>query len=293
MGAMAPRAEHLAVHIEALTQHGPRHPKNPRAVQEALSYITSSLEDYGYELSIHRYGDQPHQVNVTVQCGELSADTGVVDVGVHWDTVPDSPGADDNASGVASLLEIAKELTQISPSQPVRLCFFGEEEVGGFPGSTAHIEASLGRGEQIDAAIVLEMIAYRSFEARSQQLPEPATMALRAMGTAIPHIGDFIAVIGDSSAEPWVTSLVTAAETSAPSLKTFPLVAPAGFIQDAGRSDHAVYWQRGIPGVMLSDTANFRNPHYHKRTDTLDTLDLEFAADVTEMLLQALVSHAE
>lgn len=280
-------AARLGEHMAALTQEGPRHPENPAGIAATLDYLNATLSGFGYQVQQHRYGEHDHQINLTV---ELGADHrgGTLDLGAHWDSVSGSPGADDNASGVAGLVEIARELAAEPPSQAVRLCFFAEEEVGGLPGSTAHVEASLRRGEQIEAAIVLEMIGYRDSRPGSQRLPEKTAGLLQSVGVSVPEVADFIAVVGDNAASVLVESLVEAAGQQEPQLPAFPLVVPAGALGDAARSDHAAYWKSGIPGVMVTDTANFRNPHYHQPSDTVETISLEFAAEVVEMVLTAL-----
>ncbi|GFZ93979.1 M20/M25/M40 family metallo-hydrolase [Nesterenkonia alkaliphila] len=277
----------LAQHTAALTAHGPRHPVNPASVSAAQEYITTTLEGFGYDVARHQYGSAAHQTNYTVQTnytGHLAGtDQPVLDIGAHWDSVPDSPGADDNASGVAGLLEIARHLAQHPPHHPVRLCFFAEEEAAGLPGSTAHLAASLDRGEQILSGISLEMIAYTG---ETQQLPPQAEQALKAGGFQVPQTGDFLGIVADETAADWVQALLEAAE--AQGLPAVPLVASAEAIGNASRSDHAAYWRQGIPGIMITDTANFRNPHYHQATDTLETLDLLFAAQVVGTITELL-----
>lgn len=280
------RAARLGAHIGALTEAGPRHPENPPGIAAALDYLTSTLACYGYQAHQHHYGEQDHQVNVIAELG-TGQGSGILDLGAHWDTVAGSPGADDNASGAAGLLEIAREFSTEPPVQPVRLCFFAEEEAGGLPGSTAHVEASLQRGEEVAAAMVLEMIGYRDLRFGSQQLPQQAAQLLESAGATVPDRGDFIAMVGDTAAGELVLALRDAAERLEPELPALPLVVPAGALGDAARSDHATYWRAGIPGIMITDTANFRNPHYHRPTDTPETLDLDFAAQAAEMVIAA------
>lgn len=279
-------ATRLEAHIAALTSAGPRHEHNSAGVSAARQHLTSTLRQLGLQVAEQRYGDQPHQVNFIAELPAEST-TGFLDLGAHWDTVSTSPGADDNASGVAGLLEIGRELTQQQAPHPVRLCFFGEEEGRNFPGSTAHLRASIDRGDRIQAAMVLEMIGYRDTAAGSQQFPAPQDPG----DTPAPDVGDFIALIGDTSAGEWVQALAAAAGSLNQPVPVEPLVAPVGTVRDVGRSDHAVYWAQGLPGVMITDTANFRNPHYHQPTDTLETLDLEFAAQVVRMVSAAIISR--
>ncbi|WP_120004880.1 M20/M25/M40 family metallo-hydrolase [Nesterenkonia muleiensis] len=280
------RAARLGAHIGALTEAGPRDPDNPPGIAAALDYLTSTLASYGYQAYQHHYGEQDHQVNVIVEPG-ADQGGGTLDLGAHWDTVAGSPGADDNASGVAGLLEIAREFAADPPARPVRLCFFAEEEAGGLPGSTTHVEAFVQRGEKVAAAMVLEMIGYCDRRPGSQQLPQQAAQLLESAGVAAPDRGDFIALVGDTAAGELVLALRDAAEQLEPELPTMPLVVPAGALGDGARSDHAAYWRAGIPGLMITDTANFRNPHYHRPTDTPGTLDLDFAAQVTTMVIAA------
>lgn len=280
-------AARLGEHIAALTSAGSRHPENPRGIETALEHIRSTLAGFGYQVHEQRYGAQSHQINLTVDAGP-HRDAGILDLGAHWDTVAGSPGADDNASGVAGLLEIARALAASPPARAVRLCFFAEEEIGGLPGSTAHVEAATQRAETIDAAIVLEMIGCRDLRPGSQQLPEKAAGLLQSVGSDVPQRGDFIALVGDTAAGHLVQRLQQAAAGQEPALPALPLVVPIGALGDAARSDHAAYWQAGIPGVMVTDTANFRNQHYHQSTDTPERIDLDFAAEVTGMVLTSL-----
>lgn len=282
-------AARIGQHIAALTNAGSRHAENPSGVEAALEYLSSTLASLGYQVHEQHYGDESHQINLTVETGTHHG-AGILDLGAHWDTVAGSPGADDNASGVAALLEMAREFAVSPPARTVRLCFFAEEEVGGLPGSTAHVAASQRRGETITASIVLEMIGYRNHSTGSQELPEKAAGLLRSVGVEVPSSGDFIALIGDLAASELVLHLQESAQQQEPELSALPLVVPIGALGDAARSDHAAYWQADIPGIMVTDTANFRNPHYHQPTDMPETIDVDFAAEVTRMVLTSVRS---
>lgn len=282
-------AARIGKHIAALTSAGSRHSENPSGVQEVLEYLRRMLEGFGYQVHEQHYGAETHQINLTVLTG-TDHSMGILDLGAHWDTVAGSPGADDNASGVAGLLEIAREFAVSPPTRAVRLCFFAEEEVGGLPGSTAHVAASQQQGETITAAIVLEMIGYRDHSTGSQELPEKAAGLLQSIGVEVPTRGNFIAMIGDLAASDIVLQLQESARQQDPELSALPLVVPIGALGDAARSDHAAYWKAGIPGIMVTDTANFRNPHYHQPTDLPETIDLDFAAQVIHMVLTAVRS---
>lgn len=284
--------QRLGQHIEALVSAGPRHAENPDGVSTALDYITSTLEGFGYSVEQEHYGDLPHETNLMVSIDPESQGK-ILEVGAHWDTVANSPGADDNASGVAGLLEIARALAGVRLSRPVRLCFFAEEETMGCRGSGAHVDRVVEHREPVEGAIILEMIGYRESQPGSQRWPDtvPAAEALALLpetirSTLTLDTGEFIAAVGDDSAGEYVSALATPTG-STPALPVLPLLVPAQSTGNVSRSDHARYWAAGLAGVMVTDTAEFRNPHYHQPTDTPETLDLAFAAEVTQTVIRA------
>lgn len=279
----------LLRHIEALTRSGSRHRTNPAGVTAALSYITETLESYGYQVVRVEYGAQPQNVNLIADIQAPTGQAPLVELGAHWDSVAGSPGADDNASGVAGLLEIAHELVGDASQRGVRFCFFGDEEDSDqFPqgrgGSREHVR-QLGEGTiDVEGAIVLEMIGYTDYRPGSQQFPSSSTDGEQDLDEDLPGI--FIAAVGNNTSRDYIDALVTAAETLEPTLPVVPVVAADGD-GDLARSDHSSYWDAGRKGVMLTDTANFRNPNYHTSADTVETLDLVFAAKVTRTVIGA------
>lgn len=288
-------AARLGGYISALSSIGPRHAGLPSSVTATRAFLTASMEKLGYHVEHQQYGPSPHQVNLIAEVGsDHPRSTPILEIGAHWDTVPDSPGADDNASGVAGLLAIAQALAADPPPKArrrIRLCLFAEEEVPGCPGSTAHLARANERGDLIDGAIVLEMIGYRDAAPGSQRFPETlASLAASAgavpAGGHLPDRGDFLAAVGDVGAEEYLTALTTAARGLG--LPILPLAVPSGASGDAARSDHASYWAAGRPGVMITDTANFRNPHYHQPSDLPQTLDLDFATLTTRAVMGAI-----
>jgi aminopeptidase YwaD len=269
-------------HVEALTALGPRDPGRGSAVAGALRYITDQLKGFGYAVSVERYGGDLHEVNLLAEVPGADSAAPVLEVGAHWDSVPGSPGADDNASGVAGVLEVARVLSSPAeqPRAGVRFCFFGGEE-DGFLGSTAHVERA---GDAIAGAIILEMIGYRSPQPGSQRVPENLAGLIEA-----PPAGDFIAVVADPASTPYAAAF---AEVAAPELAVFTLTVPGGYFADLYRSDHVPYWGAGLRALQLTDTAEYRNPHYHQPSDLLDTLDLEFAAAVAQAVAATAVQLA-
>jgi Zn-dependent M28 family amino/carboxypeptidase len=283
------RKNNLAGHVKELTSQGPRHVSNSEGVAKALAYLKKTLSEYDFQVHEEKYGKQAHDVNLWCELpgtGKQAA----LEIGAHWDTVKDSPGADDNASGVAGVLEIARVLKadakQASKlARTVRFCFFGGEEDTPdlCTGSRHHVTALQAAP---DGAIVLEMIAYRSTGENSQTLPG----ALTKMKPSLKKLtkGDFIAAVGIDDANAYLEALANAGSTYQLPVVAVPLPSGGDYAKsDFARSDHFPYWQNGWRGVMVTDTADFRNPNYHKKTDTDKTLDFDFATQVTATVLDA------
>lgn len=196
----------------------------------------------------------------------------VVVVGAHFDAVPAAPGADDNATGVAALLELARVLKDEARERAVRLCFFNLEEQGMVGSSIyAHdIAPRLREGkEKIVLMLSLDMLGYYSTEQGSQK-----TFIPEATGFKSPKEGDFIAVVTTLRHRPACQDFVKRMRLAEPEAKVVSVdFLPA--LADLLRSDHAPFLGMGIPAMLVTDTADYRNPHYHKPSDTVDTLDPE------------------
>lgn len=277
----------LRRHVERLTAYGPRHRTNPTAVTVALRYLTECLASYGHQVVVERYGPDAHEVNLLTGVTG-GGDLPIVEIGAHWDSVPESPGADDNASGVAGALELARVFAGPAAPRPLRFCFFGgeEDQPVGCTGSRAHVARLDAAGDRVDGAIVLEMIAYRDHRPGTQRFPADAAAA----GVDLARFGraTFIAVVGNERAAGYLAAIEAAGRTQTPALPVLPVVLPADHTANGMRSDHYPYWLSGRSGVMVTDTAEFRNAHYHRPTDTVDTLDVDFAEQVTRTLADAL-----
>jgi hypothetical protein len=202
-------------------------------------------------------------------------------LGAHYDSVPGTPGADDNASAVAVMLAAAGA---IGPHEEVCYVAFNGEECG-FVGSRALVE-SLGphRPEQVH---VLEMVGFTSTAPDSQKNPIPMI--------ATPTVGDFLGLVGTHRSRQVLDHVLTCAGHSAIPvyglyLPNMPLPAMRAMVPHAFRSDHGPFWTRGIPALMWTDTAEFRNPNYHRPTDTPDTLDYRFMAGVAKLLAHVVLS---
>ncbi len=219
----------------------------------------------------------------------------------HHDTVPGSGGADDNGSGVVALLELARLLGPLRFHHTLVLAAVDHEELG-FHGSRRLVER-LSAQRPVLGAFVCEMLGYASSVPGSQQLPAGIGAVYRGQVgkvAAREHRGDFLAVIYRRSALRLATcfaeALASLAGPTAPVLlrapTDLPLLGPVlhaavPFARNFARSDHVPFWDAGLPAVQLTDTANFRNPHYHRPSDLPDTLDYAFLADVTAALALA------
>ncbi len=213
----------------------------------------------------------------------------VLEISAHYDTVPGTVGADDNTSGVAVLLEVARLLKEQAPACTVRLCFFAAEEPG-LLGSKYHMEQLIAQGE-IDALIGLlnmDGVGYYTEEENSQQAPPGAPFFL-----APPTTGNFLAMIGDATSADLAHLVEKNAQQYVPELPLFVLARLGGMLPDTRRSDHAPYWDADIPAVLLTDTANFRNPHYHCFSDEATTLDFHRLRQVASVVVAAALAATE
>lgn len=207
----------------------------------------------------------------------------IVLVAAHFDAF--FAGADDNTSGVAAVLELARVLSSRAHGRTIRFVGFDLEELG-LVGSTRYVEHAIG-GERIVMTVVFDCIGYADSAPGSQTGP---------IGFPVPDVGDFIAIIGNdrSGAE---AQQLRALSARLDILPTVAAVAPRDgafpMTGDLMRSDHGPFWLSGRTALFLTDTANFRNPNYHRDTDTVDTLDPAFLANVTRLSAVGLAYWAE
>ena len=250
--------------------------------QYARYYIKTQLERWGPVTSMVFKEKGRDHCNL---CLNLPGqrDLPPIVVGAHYDTVPGSPGADDNATGVAVLLEFARLFSEQLPRHPVHLVAFDLEEYG-LVGSRAYVETL--RGHPIHLMLSLEMLGYCIHKSAAQ--PSQA-YPLAGMKYIYPKTGNFIALIGN-----WQTALTmlrlqrifnNVAEVDCAWL---PIVNRGLLLPDTRRSDHSPFWDAGYNAIMVTDTANLRNPHYHSPTDTFSTLDLDFLTQVCTGLQQGI-----
>ncbi|HWC50460.1 MAG TPA: M28 family peptidase [Nitrospira sp.] len=280
---MPNRRNRILHHLQSLV--GERHPQSsPHALTRAAEYIAARFADYGWTTSgqpFRALGKSYFNILGTKwpPGHQTKNSQAPLLIGAHYDTVMGSPGADDNASALAILLESAHRLQHLAVARPVWLAAFCLEEQG-LLGSRAFIANLKHTGQSLDAAIVLECVGYASRDAGSQQTPP-------GLPIAVPTVGNFLGIIGNEASRELIAAVERCARRSAPATPTLALTVPGRgeSLPDVRRSDHAAFWDEGYPAVMLTDTANFRNPHYHRPTDTLDVLDLDFLEGVCEIVI--------
>jgi Zn-dependent M28 family amino/carboxypeptidase len=227
--------------------------------------------------------------NIIAQIPGCPAEKPYVVLGAHYDTVPGSPGADDNASGVAVLLETARRMAS-NPSPPaLRFVAFTLEEAPAFgtplQGSRVFTRVAADNGDRILGAVVLEMVGYTALR---QQYPT------LLQWSDYPTKGDFIGVVGNRRSRELVKAVIDGCRQT-PQLPIESLCVPFNgwILPDTRLSDHASFWDHGWPAVMVTDTSFFRNPNYHRPTDTLATLDFPFMAQLTRGLENTFEGIAE
>jgi len=266
-------------HLEALV--GERHPEtSPRALRRAAHYLATQFAKFGWATGgqlVSAWGKIYRNV-VAIKNPDWprqGEELPPLLIGAHYDTVSGSPGADDNASGLVVLLEVASRLRARPLARPIWLVAFCLEEQGRL-GSQAFASRLKAERRELAGAIILECVGFARSETGSQQIPPGVPIV-------VPTQGDFLAIVGDEASRSLVLQLEQEAQRHAARLKPLSLVVPGRgeAMPHTRRSDHASFWDAGYPAVMLTDTANFRNPHYHRETDTVDTLNLEFLSNVT------------
>jgi Zn-dependent M28 family amino/carboxypeptidase len=240
-------------------------------LETPVRYIESAFEAHGLASKRQTFESGGRSVNNV----EVSpSGPAMIVVGAHYDTVPGSPGADDNASAVAALIELAGLLGK--EHLPIRFVAFANEELpyhmGPEMGSWVSARHSREQSEPLRGMISLEMLGCYRDEPGSQRYPPPLSFIY-------PNRGDFIAFVGDVGARALVRESIGLfrKHTQFPSEG----VAAPAFVPGIMRSDHASFRNQGFPAFMLTDTAYNRNPRYHKASDTPDTLDYERMARVT------------
>ncbi|MBX3365132.1 MAG: M28 family peptidase [Phycisphaeraceae bacterium] len=262
-------------------------PEHLEGLRKTEAWLEQALAEMGYEVHTQEFDWAPRPrraenppstwKNIWVEIPGRSKPSEVLIVGAHFDAVPQSPGADDNASGTAALLELARVLEGRPMARTVRLLFFNLEEVG-LVGSREYVSQiarpALREGrETIIGMISLDGVGYYSSEPGSQQWPPQ--VELFGLGNLLPTTADFIALNGIQSDRVFTDPLAAAMLEAEPDLKILRADELMAFhLPDQLRSDHASFIPLAVPAIQFADTSNFRSRHYHQPSDTPETLDM-------------------
>ncbi|ADE13398.1 peptidase M28 [Nitrosococcus halophilus Nc 4] len=283
------RATQLRAHVEALaTGIGERNMFTPNSLARAAEYIRHQWETQGYEVAAYPYivrGQEVENLEVALKGTEFPEE--VILVGAHYDTVPGSPGANDNASGVAALLELSHKLAGKELPRSLRFVAFVNEEPPFFKtpkmGSRVYARMARERGKRLKGVVVLETIGYYRNEPDTQKYPP-------LFGLFYPDRGNFVGFVSNLRSR----GLLHRAVGSFRKHSNFPLEylsAPA-LIPGVDWSDHSSFWRYGYDAIMVTDTALYRYPYYHSFQDTPDKLDYDSLVQLTVGLYGMLLELA-
>ncbi|MBT8347432.1 MAG: M28 family peptidase [Desulfofustis sp.] len=286
----------LRNHLEALTRTiGERSVATLWNHRRSAEYIDAFHRQIGFEPRRESYkfrGEEVANIVADLNCGGM--DPKIFLLGAHYDSVKGTVGADDNASGVAVQLEVARVLAELKENVPLhltlRLVSFALEEPPAyatrFMGSRVYARKAKAEGERLDGMICLEMVGYTCSEPGCQAYPFPL------MFRNYPKTGDYIGIVGNYRSRKFTRALFDAFKKNE-DLPVIKLTIPwSGYLLPSVRlSDHASFWDRGYKAVMITDTAFYRNPHYHRRSDTMDKLDYGFMARLVQSLVMFFVEQ--
>jgi nitroreductase len=281
--------ERLEAHVRVLAEEiGERHYWRPERLRDAADHVAGAFREAGYEPIHHAVPTYDTRFdNIEVRLPGRDDGAGALVIGAHYDTVRGSPGADDNASGVAVLIELARLLEGAELGRGVRLVAFVNEEEPFFGseamGSLHYARRAREHGEAIMGMISLEMLGYYCHDPGCQAYPP-------LLGYLYPEQGAFVAFVGNLASRQLVRRAIGAFREHA-RVPSEGLVSPE-LLRDIRRSDHWAFWQLEHPAMMLTDTANFRNPHYHAPSDTPERLDYATMARLTSALARAVETLA-
>lgn len=273
--------ENLRAYVEMLAF--PRHYfAEHRANRKARDLLLKHARSFGYTPVLE--GDFDN----IVMTSSGDAEGPYILLGAHYDSVPRTPGADDNASAVAVCLECARLIRRYNAG-PVMIVFFNREE-DDLLGSREFVADLCNRSARsVREAHIFEMVGYRDLTPGSQRMPPGLPPLLT------PDVGDFLALLANRNSNAIAEELIRHAACYVPDFPVLALKIYLGIERafgDLNRSDHAPFWQAGIPAIMWTDTSEFRNPHYHLPSDTPDTLDYDFMTGVTRLALVRIIGQA-
>jgi Zn-dependent M28 family amino/carboxypeptidase len=272
-------AVRLRRHVEAVASV-PHNVKHYQALEAAARYISRTLEGLGYAVTPQVFSTRDKDVrNIEVEIAPRSAAASSLVLGAHYDSYWDAPGANDNGTGVAAVLELARLLREWRPlGTRLRLVLFVNEEPPFFRtddmGSWRYAKLLSERGEKVQGMISLETLGAFSDAPDSQRYPQP-------FAAIMPSTANFVAFVGLPGSRNFLHAVMASFRRHTP----FPSIgglAPDALVPGVGWSDHWAFRQFDFPAIMATDTALFRYPHYHRPTDTPDKIDYERLARITK-----------
>jgi hypothetical protein len=272
----------LREHVQVLAGDiGERHVQRPQALRAAADYLRRQWEAQGYQVVAHEYMlERQRWANLEVRRPGLKTPHEIVVIGAHYDSVFGSPGANDNGSGVAALLELSRAFANRQTDRSVRFVAFVNEEPPFFStgdmGSRHYARAARAKNEDIRAMLALETIGYYDDAPGSQHYPP-------LFSPFFPDRGNFIGLVSNFGSRTLLRRAVAAFRAAS----EFPLeyVSTFGWVPGVDWSDHGSFWSEGYPAIMVTDTALYRYPYYHSARDTPDRLDYARLARVTAALV--------
>lgn len=255
----------LMRHIEHLAgEIGERNLRRYAQLQAAAAYIDAALRDYGYAVGSQSFVVEGKTVrNIEARTRGTGATQDIIVIGAHYDTETGTPGANDNASGIAAILELARLLQHERLPRALHFVAFVNEELPYFQteamGSRRYAQRAAARGEKVLGMLSLETLGFYSDAPGSQRYPFP-------FGFFYPDRGNFLAFVSDLRSRAWLRRTLTAFRHHA-ALPAEGAAAPRS-VPGVAWSDHWAFWQAGYPALMVTDTALYRYPYYHTAEDT-------------------------
>ena len=277
--------ENLKRHVENI--HFDRNPYDgyPK-LEQAAQYIEREFQKIGWDVKEDTFEwEGKSYKNIVAEKKGLVSSHRVLILGAHYDTVPGSPGADDNASAIAVLLEVARNIQTVPLEGTVRLIAFSLEEYN-FVGSTHYVEKFQRGEEKILGMISLEMVG---FTGPRQDYPPYLNPKY------YPNVGDFIAIIGNERSKELLEKVCRSFKTNIRQLPLEFLIVPGNGegMEEVRLSDHSAFWDHGFPALLITDTSFLRNPNYHLPSDRMETLDFEFMRKVAIGVYYSIIELAK
>ena len=283
------RAE-LEADVRKLAQEiGERNTRHAARLEAAARHVASRLAPAGTVLRQEYLVDRTTCANVEVEIAGGARKGEIVVIGGHYDSADGCPGANDNATGAAAVIALARRFAGAHPTRTLRFVGFVNEEppffAGEAMGSAVYVKRCAARGENVVAMLSLETLGCYLDEPGSQRYP------VSLLKLAYPSRGDFVTFVGNVASRSLVRESIGAFRANA----AFPSEGAAlpGWVPGVGWSDHVAFWEHGFPAAMVTDTAPFRYAQYHTPQDTVERVDFDRLARVVDGLAAVVARLAD